>query len=97
MNESRVGEYVSRIHEVKDALEADGWVRAREDEWRKEGRSVRFNYAHGEFRILVRRRPEVMEELHSIFVREASDAHVPTVREIIEDVLELGAMARNTK
>lgn len=77
------------MKDVQATLELSGWTQVRGDEWRNGQQSLRFNYAHLEFRLFVRRVLEGKEEMHCIHVRPVNAAHIPTVREILNEILEL--------
>jgi hypothetical protein len=95
----RIDEYVTRIAEVKAELERRSWTAIRHDEWASPlGDTIRFSYAHLEFRVYTNyigtdRRPET----HVIHVREADKAHVPTVEEILTDILDINLAAWNPR
>lgn len=89
IDEARIDAYVVRIKEVQVFLETLGWFAIRNDEWASpSGDTIRFSYAHREFRVFTRfidREPET----HHIRIRDAADAHVPTVKEIVYSILDL--------
>lgn len=89
---SRVDVYARRIAEVKGVLELNGWTKVREDEWRnRDGESLRFSYAHMEFRLHLKingRKPE----WHALHVQDEPHP-VPTVAQILRDILELDITA----
>lgn len=96
----RIDEYVVRMREVKDELTARGWSKIREDEWASPlGDSVRFNYSGGEFALVTKYAHPIrpfQEERHVIRVRSEDEAHVPSVKEILEDILEINRAGWNT-
>lgn len=91
----RIDEYVTRMGEVRTALDEAGWNAIRNDEWASPlGDTIRFSYANLEFRIhlnFINQCPE----WHSIRVREASEAHVPTVEEVLHSILDVNRAAWN--
>jgi hypothetical protein len=92
---NRIDEYVTRMGEVRSALDEAGWNAIRNDEWASPlGDTIRFSYANQEFRIhlnFINQEPE----WHSIRVREAAEAHVPTVEELLHSIIDVNRAAWN--